>query len=445
MGTRALDLLIAGLDALAAEDPAGLDAATLREQLTGLVTAVNRVQAELSRRVDSFDQHGMAADDGCRTSKTWLQAFGRLSGPTAAGVVRHSRLLRRLPQLAAAAQRGDVSVDHLRQVSRLAHDIDVDAVAHADQILAEAAASVDPGDFAAVCERIRAHLDPDGPDPADGLGRRQLTLTPHGGMMLIRGQLDADAGAALQTALDAIMTPPVDGDERTPTQRRADALAELARRHLIAGTLPTVGGVRPQIGVLLHPQTLSPKALAALTHRRAGSATAVGDHHAGRPPTRPPATGDPPWLTWHGPISPALAQRIACDADIWRVILDPATGLPLDVGRRHRLVPHWIRRALHARDRTCRFPGCHTPAQWTDAHHLDAWAEGGCTEVSRLVLLCRFHHTLVHEYGWTIELDAATGSVTAYRPDGRRYEIRDSRPWTGPSTHDWHRLDTVAA
>lgn len=50
------------------------------------------------------------------------------------------------------------------------------------------------------------------------------------------------------------------------------------------------------------------------------------------------------------PDTPAPV-RFACDADIWRVILDPGTGQPLDVGRRHRLVPPWIRRALHARDR----------------------------------------------------------------------------------------------
>jgi hypothetical protein len=70
-----------------------------------------------------------------------------------------------------------------------------------------------------------------------------------------------------------------------------------------------------------------------------------------------PAAVERAWLNWYGPIPPALAKRIACDADLWRIVLDPTTGLPLDVGRAHRLVPHWIRRALHARDRGCRWPG----------------------------------------------------------------------------------------
>ena len=71
-----------------------------------------------------------------------------------------------------------------------------------------------------------------------------------------------------------------------------------------------------------------------------------------------PALPQPAWLDWFGEDPLALAQRLACDeANVWRIVLDPATGLPLDVGRAHRLVPHWIRRALHARDRGCRWPG----------------------------------------------------------------------------------------
>jgi hypothetical protein len=86
-------------------------------------------------------------------------------------------------------------------------------------------------------------------------------------------------------------------------------------------------------------------------------------------------------------------------------------------------VPHWIRKVLHARDRGCRFPGCHTPVAWTDAHHLTAWADGGRTDLDNLILLCRFHHGLVHEAGWAIRFDAIAGTVIATRPDGRLYEI----------------------
>src|SRR5712691_8435043 len=50
-----------------------------------------------------------------------------------------------------------------------------------------------------------------------------------------------------------------------------------------------------------------------------------------------------------------------------------------------------LRRALGARDGGCRFPGCDRPPGWTDAHHMEHWADGGATALSNTVLLCRPH------------------------------------------------------
>ena len=111
----------------------------------------------------------------------------------------------------------------------------------------------------------------------------------------------------------------------------------------------------------------------------------------------PPAVDDWAWLNWVGEIPPDLAKRLACDAEVWRLVLDPTDGQPLDVGRTHRTATRWIRKALIARDRGCRWPGCTAPAEWTDAHHLDHWIKGGRTQVDKLVLLCRWHHRQVHE------------------------------------------------
>jgi hypothetical protein len=79
-----------------------------------------------------------------------------------------------------------------------------------------------------------------------------------------------------------------------------------------------------------------------------------------------------------------------------RVVVDPA-GQPLDVGRRTRVVPSGIRTALTVRDRGCAYPGCDRGPQWTDAHHIRHWADGGSTSLDDLVLLCRHHHRAVHE------------------------------------------------
>lgn len=467
--------LVAGLDVLAVEDVAALPDEVLREQLLDLVAASHRVWAELARRVDIADRRGLSHDDGFRSVKTWLQGVGRVSGQVAHRVVKAARVLRQLPKLAAATQTGDVSPEHVQQVCRLADQVGVDHVAEVDATLADAATVLDPTDFSVVCARVRAHLDPDGRDPARDFERRALTLTPVGGMLHVRGQLDAEGGAALTTALDAVMTPPADDDERSAAQRRADALVDLARLHLAAGDLPTVGGQRPQVGVLLFPQALRPDLLARLAAAQRDSFTRTrlrqildqqpaADNPAADPAvalfgrtsrdlqadlttpeadTGPPAAqrkpaargpdwsrpgwADPPFLDWHGPVPNETAQRLACDADLMRVILDPDSGMPLDVGRSHRLVPHWIRKALYARDRGCAWPGCHTPAPWSDAHHLDPWAEGGETRVDRLAPLCRHHHMLVHEGGWRLELDPTTGKVHITRPNGMPYQLPAAR------------------
>jgi hypothetical protein len=146
-----------------------------------------------------------------------------------------------------------------------------------------------------------------------------------------------------------------------------------------------------------------------------------------------PGPPEPARLDWFGDIPAAIAQRIACDCDVWRSVLDPNTGLPLEVGRTHRIVPHWIRKALHARDQGCRFPGCTAPVAWTDAHHWKAWYDGGETNIANLLSLCRYHHVIVHEGRWTLAWDRTTGAVHAYRPDGTPYELGPRLPHISPT------------
>jgi hypothetical protein len=73
----------------------------------------------------------------------------------------------------------------------------------------------------------------------------------------------------------------------------------------------------------------------------------------------------------------------------------------LNVGRKTRTIPPAVRRALEARDRGCRFPGC--GRRFCDTHHVEHWIDGGETSLRNCVLLCRFHHRLVHEGGWRID------------------------------------------
>jgi hypothetical protein len=99
-------------------------------------------------------------------------------------------------------------------------------------------------------------------------------------------------------------------------------------------------------------------------------------------------------------IAATTAQRLCCDASVVR-LTKGADGSILDVGRRTRTIPPALRRALEARDRGCRFPGC--GSRFTDAHHVIPWAAGGDTSLGNCVLLCKYHHRLVHEGGWTVD------------------------------------------
>ena len=114
-------------------------------------------------------------------------------------------------------------------------------------------------------------------------------------------------------------------------------------------------------------------------------------------------------------VSAETARRLACDAAKVTMHHGPA-GEVLNVGRRTRTLSPALRRALAARDRHCRFPGC--TATRCDGHHIRHWAHGGATALDNLVLLCRRHHRAVHEEGFGVSL-GEDGEAHFVRPDGQ--------------------------
>jgi hypothetical protein len=143
-----------------------------------------------------------------------------------------------------------------------------------------------------------------------------------------------------------------------------------------------------------------------------------------------PLLGDVPVLADGQPIPAREARRLACDAGIIPVMLGSQSE-PLDVGRQARLVPVGLRRALSLRDGGCRFAGCDRPAAWCDAHHVIHWADGGDTNLDNTILLCAYHHTLVHE-GWRLIGDP-NQTIEFRRPDGTRLDLT-STPRCRPPT-----------
>lgn len=113
-------------------------------------------------------------------------------------------------------------------------------------------------------------------------------------------------------------------------------------------------------------------------------------------------------------VSAETSRRLACDAT--RVVMrHGADGRVEEIGARTRTIPPALRRALHHRDRGCRFPGC--GHRFTQGHHIRHWAHGGPTTLSNLALLCHRHHRAVHEMGYTVER-RPDGSLHFRRPSG---------------------------
>jgi hypothetical protein len=197
-------------------------------------------------------------------------------------------------------------------------------------------------------------------------------------MWSINGDLDPESGHVVDTTVRALADPGnLDPDDRrSPGQRRADAVTEVCRFWLDHNdTATTSAGTKPHITV-----TVDYEQLADDNNIAKGPDIRIG--------MLPEIDGTP--------VTSEDARRLACDADIVRIITKGSSEV-LDVGRATRTVPSAIRRAVEYRDRGCTWDGCDAPTSWCDAHHIEHWAHGGPTSLDNLRLLCRHHHRAMHD------------------------------------------------
>lgn len=362
----------------------------LLESVRRIETWSRQLYAVVLAATNELDSRGLAARQGVSSTAVLLRQLLRLSPRSArrrvedakdmcsSTTVSGSRMASRLPGASAALRAGALSEEQLAVVRRTLRELP-EGVAPSVRIQVERqlvgeAHRFDPSQLGKLAMRIRAHLDPDGVlrTERDAADRMELSLTQDvNGVFRVRGRLSAEGAAVLRSALSPLAKP-LPKDTRTAAKRRADALVELARRVLDAGTLPVEGGVRPHIGLTVD--------LAELRRH-----TGVVD------------------LDWGGTVSIQAARRICCDAEVIPIVMRGGSR-PLDVGRKQRLVTAPLRRALIARDRGCVAPGCDRPPEWCEAHHLVHWSDGGVTSIDNTALLCGYHHTLVHQGEWTARM-----------------------------------------
>jgi hypothetical protein len=100
-------------------------------------------------------------------------------------------------------------------------------------------------------------------------------------------------------------------------------------------------------------------------------------------------------------------------------MIEDERGNVLDLGRMTREPSASMARQVRYRDRECRFPGCGA-RRFTEVHHIVWWRNGGRTDFGNLLLICSFHHRLVHELGWSLRREA-DGEIGWFHPDGIRH------------------------
>jgi hypothetical protein len=366
----------------------------LINQITELAGHLNAANARWLALIAEFDRRRGWAEWGVKSCAHWLNWKCSIGLGAAREKVRVARALEHLPQVTTAMAEGRIGYFKVREMTRVAN-------ATNESYLLNIALCGTASHVEQVVRGYRRALD------AEELSREAVQqrdqnlwfFTEPDGSLVIRGRLPAEVGAlfkkALEAAEDSLPIPknvPAGtslDDQHRSRKRRVEALATIAESFLASGPQELTGGDRQHIVVHVDAETLK--------HSRAGRSELE-----------------------QGPsIAAETARRLSCDASVVRIIED-AKGEPLNVGRKARTIPPAIRRALNARDKGCRFPGC-SFKRYVDGHHVKHWAHGGETKLANLITLCRFHHRLVHE-GQVVLQTLDDGAFRFVRPNGECFE-----------------------
>lgn len=441
-----------------------------------LRTAGARMDAVRWSVLPRIESAGLWAQSGARTFAVWLARAEDVQTVTARREVRIARALRdHLPATLTAALAGTISTDKVRALVEVAttsttrtealgapaidlatvDPVTVDPVAvdpaTADptpegtstpatptweEQLLDWSSENGPDRFRGLVRYFARHADPE----ADERGytrakdREYVAVSPTLGGYHLSGFLTEEHGHALTTAIGSVMGAPDAGDDRSPGQRRAQALADIARVVLDHGHTGTGAAVRPHLSVTVSWTEL--QALATKnrinTRRQTGTGTGTGtttgtgtggmagDGGAvagldglGVPTIKTPAV----FTETNQPVPASLLRRLACDSQVTRIVFGPDSQV-LDVGRTQRTVTGQLRRAVIARDKHCVLGQCDQPPSRCEVHHaVRHWADGGETSVHNAALLCWHHHDLVDSQGITMHFD-----------DGWHFTDRSGRP-----------------
>jgi hypothetical protein len=335
---------------------------------------IDSLDGDFSTVVRDAKRSGEHLVAGSITASSWIARTCGMSISSAADRVCVGEQLESLPKVAAALSSGEVSYQSASALCHLRERLGDKAEFFDEEQMLGYARDFSVFGLRKLCRVAWHTVNPDGffhEAEADFTRRYFHVSQMPDGMFAVDGVLDPVGGAALKTAIDVLAKPKGPEDERTAGQRRADAVGELAMHAMEQGTLPRRHSVKPHINLTMTLEGLKGE--------------------LGVPPAD---------LDLSLPISIRTAERLACDCTMSRVLL--ADSMVIDVGKATRTVSPPRMRALRVRDKGCRFPGCDRQVNWSNPHHIIYRSRGGSDKLENLVLLCFFHHRLVHEGGWQV-------------------------------------------
>lgn len=435
----ALERLMCDADATFAPEWAWDERTTVIRVLDriGELTGLYRARVLTAHKAD-----GRWAQSGDRSFEQHRARTARSSPGAARAETALGEGLAALPQAADAVHDGQMSLGHAGVLTRM-HAEASESVKRAltsgsglDHLL-DVAAEVDVPTFA---KRVRAWAA--GVDEAQAEStfeavrrRRYHRVVDKDGGTRIDAFVDPVVGATWRAALEALTPVPGVDDDRSSEQRAADALAAMAARVLDQGSDKIGAQIRPHISLVVPAETW-----ATMRARRRGrrdsdeSRVPAGVGPRRRADDQPPESVGPatsrarrvvlPELDDGTVVTPSELERIACDCEMTRIVLD-AQGVPLDVGRTERTYSKELRRAILVRDGHCQWPGCTIRASWCEVHHRQWFSLGGTTSAENAITLCVFHHHEVHRRRIHIQpIDR-----------GHRFIAADGRP-IGTTTRD---------
>lgn len=451
LGSAPVDELTGGVNErlaeLAGRQLHELPGETVHELLDSLEQASRRIAALRAEALRIADDNGLWALSGARSVAAWLQARTQFSAGKARQQVRHARALdEHLPATRAALLDGEIGAEHAQTMVRWTTQTPKQRaeLAHpevGESFLINEARSFDATTFTRLARHWAAAADPEAADRhwRTDEGREEFTLSKTTGGYHLSGWLNETHGQTLATAVRSHDNHArLAADDRSPGQRRAAALVGLARSSLDAGWLTPNARIRPHLSVTVDYHTLEKLAAATRSARPLGALTTGSDdddagwaqawregddHIISASLDHERLTGLTPAVLAGGePIPATELARLACESQLTRIIFGPQSTI-LDVGRQTRIFPTNQVRAITARDRNCKFPGCHAPPMHCEVHHSLWWYKHhGKTSTDNGILLCWHHHDHVH-----------ANEIDIHRKNGQwHFTTRHGLPMTTP-------------